>query len=577
MKTTTVTFYDWASLGNAANTGYYLESVSGVDVRKVRTPSQARRLICDHAYQVRDNYHYSNSPFGYRVIQEVGDQFIEAPAIYVERKKVLTPDFKKRCADGEIIMNPYYTGFGVVSVDSLEDASSAAVSLSTTLNWAPLDQSEFNNFYGVSASGFNVSAITAKAFSPTGNTVKDFYFMTGQGYDCPRAGTNLLLKQYRRIIYGVDGFKNHFKMSPTELKDSVVARCKDFQIDSMLVTETAAKANSGDIDALTSIAEMPELIQSIIDGFRLLQKITADARKKDFMVHQNSKASALARLKKKYGDYVARKTRRMPSYKKWSSRPANRGKSIKDYHIWVKDTKENFMSWLSYLSKNDKKYKAMIRAEYATASAGVWLNYRYNISTTVMMLEDVGDVLLNLGTEYFRYREKVIHENFIDFQALFPDTTVSFEGTCNQTHRTLIKRQYAVATAVQQLGRALMADVLVTMYEKIPLWSIIADWFFTITPFLKAINWNPKDIQEKCSYSVKSEVHGNVHLTKSIQGKQITSVVRLDFDTYRRVKLTPSAHLGIRWNPDLSWKRQVDAIAFLWSKQKGIYKNYYMN
>lgn len=576
MKTTRYTFYDWSSLANASNSGYYIEDVKGVSVRKVRTPSAARAMICEHALLRADEIHYVNSPFGRRVIYESGTQSLDPPSIYAHRESVLTPDFQKRCAAGEIIMNPYYTGFGVVSVESLDDVSYAPTVKTSTINWAPESLSRFTSFYGDSAGDFNVAFLNARALSPTGNSVKDVYFSTPSGFDCPRAGKNLLLVQYQKLVVGLDGFNQYFGRL-SDLRDSVVSRCDDFQIDNVLVQDTAAKANSGDIDALTSIAELPELIQSIIDGFKLLSKITTDARKKDFQVHQNSIRSAQARMKKKYGDFIARKERRIPSYKQWSSRPANRGKSVKEYHVWVKDTKESFLSWLAYLSKNDKKYKAMIRAEYATASAGVWLNYRYNIETTVMMLEDVGDTLLNLGTEYFRYRDKLVEEDFIDFSELFPDATVHFEGTCTRTHRVLIKRQYAVATAVQKLGRALMADVLVTAYEKIPLWSIIADWFFTITPFLKAINWNPKHIQEKCSYSIKSEVHGNLHLTKSIAGKQITSVVRIDFDIYRRTHLTPSAHLGIYWNPDLSWKRQIDAVAFLWSKQKGIYKNYYMS
>lgn len=575
MKTTTFTFYDWDSLGNAANTGYYLEEVNGKQVRKVRTPSLARTLLCDYAFLRKDDLHYVKSPFGKRVISESGTQSIDPPAIYARRESVLTPDFQKRCDEGEIIMNPYYTGFGVVSVDSLDDRTSLPSFITSTLDWAPTDLDKFSSFYGDSASEFNVSRITAHALSPTGNITNDVYFSTPGGFDCPRAGTNLLLGQYRQTIVGLDGFSQYFgKLS--DLRDSVVSRCDDFEIDNVLVTETAAKANSGDIDALTSIAEMPELIQSIIDGFKLLSKITTDARKKDFQAHQNSVKFALARMKKNYGNYLARQERRLPSYQKWSSRPANKGKSVKEYHQWRKESKSKFTSWLAFLSKNDKKYRAMIRAEYATASAGVWLNYRYNIETTVMMLEDVGDTLLNLGTEYFRYREKLIEEDFIDFDSLFPGSMVRFDGTCVRTHRTLIKRQYAIADAVQKLGRALMADVLVTAYEKIPLWSIIADWFFTITPFLKALNWNPKHIQEKCSYSIKCEVHGKLHLTKSIDGKQIKSVVQLDFDIYRRTNLTPSAHIGIYWNPDLSWKRQIDAVAFLWSKQKGIYKNYYM-
>ena len=293
--------------------------------------------------------------------------------------------------------------------------------------------SRFNSFYGVAASSFNARVIETRALGPSGSLAYDVYFSTPSGYDCPRAGGNLLLNNYTQTIIGLDGFSQYFGKLP-DLRDSIVSNCDYFEIDNLLVTETAAKANSGDIDALTSIAEMPELIQSIIDGFKLMAKITADARKKDFQVHQNSVKSALARMKKRYGDFIARKKRKIPSFKEWSSRPANRGKSVKDYHIWVKDTKENFTSWLSYLSKNDKKYKAMIRAEYATASAGVWLNYRYNIETTVMMLEDVGETLLSLGTEFFRYREKKVHENFIDFESLFPDTIVSFEGDCTQTH-----------------------------------------------------------------------------------------------------------------------------------------------
>lgn len=575
MKSTTFSFWDWQSLGNKPNTGYYLERQSGVDVRLVSTPSHARSMLAEFAATKANDYHYGNSPFGRRVISESGEWLPEPPSIYVERRKRPNKDFKKRCKAGEIVVAPYYTGFGVISLEQNELVKSSTSVLTSTVDWAPVNVAGYNNFYGSAANLFTVEQKSGRALSPSGNNTSDLYFMTRQGFNCPRAGSNLLLVQYRGTVQDIDNLQAYSTTLDSTM-EFIVENSKSYEIDSIMIQETLAKANSGDLDALTSIAEMPELIQSVIDSLKLMAKITSDARKKDFQVHQNSVARAKNSMRQLYNNYLKRKLKDIPPYGVWVKRKANRGLSLAAYHTWVNNRKASTLSYESYLKKKDSYYKAMIRKEYLDASAGVWLNYRYNIDTTRMMLEDIGEVLFNYGTEFFRYREKKIEENFIDWSAQFPDSQVTFEGTCNRTHRCFIKRQYAVADAYRKLGRALMTDIFVTGFEKIPLWSIVSDWFFTITPFLKALEFNPKYIQEKSLYSVKVEIHGFVKLSKTIQGETLNTSIRVDLDTYDRKLLNPKGHLGIYWNPSLSWRRQIDAIAFLWSKQRRIYKNYYM-
>ena len=59
-----------------------------------------------------------------------------------------------------------------------------------------------------------------------------------------------------------------------------------FEVDSGTVTATLGQANKGTVDALTALAEMPELVRSCISGFQLIGKMIRDVNRKEFAISE---------------------------------------------------------------------------------------------------------------------------------------------------------------------------------------------------------------------------------------------------------------------------------------------------
>lgn len=361
-----------------------------------------------------------------------------------------------------------------------------------------------------------------------------------------------------------------------KLLDLIKEKSFDYDIKGDLVQDVAVKANSGDLDVLTSIAELPETIQSILDGFKLIKKIFVDWKKKLFKLHSQSDNLSKVLARRKYNELIAKKRRGFPPYNRWKSQRlrAREDASIERWHREREYFLDRLVTFEQYWSRKEAYFRRRAKHELADAIAGVHLNARYNIATNVYMLQDVGEVILNWATEYKRYRDKRVEVNFIDFEELI-EGQCEFVGDNQRTHRAFIKRQYDVSNSLEKLGRSLMADVLVTGYEMVKIWSIIFDWFFTISDCLRAINWNPRHRQQASCYSVKTEVHGVLSVTRTVNGEQTTCKCRIDYDGYHRNLISPGAWLGIYWRPQFDLIRQLDALAFFWASNRQTLKTYY--
>lgn len=189
------------------------------------------------------------------------------------------------------------------------------------------------------------------------------------------------------------------------------------------------------------------------------------------------------------------------------------------------------------------------------------------------MIQDFADAFFNYGEEYFRYRKRIIkeHQQTV-FNDMFGVGNWKFSGVYTETHRAFIKRSYDVSTDLKKISRALSADIVMTGVELIKLWSIVFDWFFTISSCLRALNWNPKHTQQGSCYSVKTECSGTLKVTNS-DGQ--SAEMQIKYDGYNRNVIYPNASIGIYWDPDFSFIRQLDALAFFWSTNRGTLKSYY--
>lgn len=535
----------------------------------------AGRAISDYAISMENETHSDpTNPLGKRIVSEKGQPPVEEASHIVYRERHVNADFYKRCQNGEIIVAPYITLFGTavgstsyltVSEDEVYGGLEAAFNTDNVGN-----AEQF--WKGHSPFQFKFASYPVEG-EPWSNIRSLFYNVNGTWSSM--TANIARLPERERVIRSFGSFGELTGIDPDYLLGKIKDRSLEFNLDDDLVQSVLVKANSGDVDMLTAIAELPELIQSIVDGGLLLKKIFNDWKKGLFKLHSRSDALAKTIARRKYNAYIAKKRKGFPSYNRWAKkqRALKSDDTIRKWHQEREDYLDNLVAYEQYWAKKEAYFRRQAKHELADAFASVHLNARYNIATTVYTLEDIGDAILNYGTEFKRYRDKK-EETAMDFEEIV-EGQCTFAGTNIRTHRAFIKRQYAIGNDLEKLGRSLMADVVVTGFELWRLWSIVFDWFFTIGDALRAINWNPQHLQEASCYSIKTEVIGKLTVPVSVEGQIIDCSVDINYSGYRRNLIIPSASIGIRWKPKFDLIRQLDALAFFWSVNRGTLKTYY--
>lgn len=565
-------FFDWYTLNQEAKASYTVNSNNLVDVDF--DSNVACRAITNHGMSLSKLIHSGHLwPFGKMLISQVGEPPVENTAKVVFRTPFNNAEFKKRCQNGEIIISNYETGFGTAVGRNVLGPGST--------EWISRGRGWNDDSYNQVAAFYNGNSPYPFEFRGYGDVyggyVQTVFFNVNGTWSSPRA-SGYWPSLFIETVTTVGTFKDVTDVDVSWILDDMALKSREINVRDDMVQEALVKANSGDIDALTSIMELPETFQSIIDGFELIKKILIDWKKKDFQLHKRADALARTKAWNAYRKHTADRKKRFPTYERWAKKRkrSHQTHSVLEYNREREYFSDKAITYEQFWASKEFKFRKSAQHELADAFASIELNARYNIQTNIMMLEDIGDVILNYGDEFVRYREKFINENAYDFKKWFPNDNIRFSGTNISTERVLIKRQYDIGSTLRKLGKALMADILVTGFELIRLWSIIADWFFTISSFLKAINWNPQHLQQGACYSMKTEIHGTLEVDlKDSNGEPVTAKAEFDFNGYKRVIINPYASLGIRWNPDLSLLRQLDALAFFWGSHRNSLKTYY--
>lgn len=250
------------------------------------------------------------------------------------------------------------------------------------------------------------------------------------------------------------------------------------------------------IDVATAMAEMPETVKSIINGCKTVLRLYKDAKQKELRLRNLVKGP--------------------------------RGSSATANKQWIKDRKDQ-----------------------ADAITDVWLNFRYNITPTKILIEDMIKYHFGLETEFIRSRKREEYE--IDFPFRVADGWESPESMV-QNHRIMIKaRLQADATKADAY---LSSNLFVTAWELVPL-SFVVDWFLTIGDFFSSLMPVPS-VQQGATYSWK------VDDTYSFNHVESGARVNVRFNHYKRSVINPSDYCRVYLNVDLTTYRQLDALALSW-------------
>lgn len=296
------------------------------------------------------------------------------------------------------------------------------------------------------------------------------------------------------------------------------------------VTSVVAEANTSTLDLLTSLAEMPETVRSIYDGLKFMLRGLKDVKQRNLAFAHKSKKVRIEHERRVFRlEYESRnaylKARNERERRMIQAKKAQKLKQLEN------DVKRNI-------------------DDIIKEAASVWLNYRYNIEPTFMMIEDAIDTYFEKDALFKRWSSRVIYQ--LDSP---PIDGFELKGQYDLIQRVFIKRCFVKG---MPFGHSLSANIFTTAWELIPL-SFVYDWIINIGDFIatSASSTLSKVSIEGSTLSLKCD--GQVNYT----GKNNT-VVTCELKGYKRIKINPNDYCRLVINPDISGKRQIDAIALSW-------------
>lgn len=189
--------------------------------------------------------------------------------------------------------------------------------------------------------------------------------------------------------------------------------------------------------------------------------------------------------------------------------------------------------------------------------ASLWLQYRYAISPLIMSIED----LRHTFNEWHKLF-KTTRKGHLMMETVIPNeiggwVRESYTGTIHD--RVFIKRSYDAGDLLQSLTRNLSLNPLSTAWELVPL-SFVVDWFLNIGDAISAVTGPSMHAAEVSTLSRKFENFSVTYKAPNSNARIIVSI-----NSYKRIVINPSDHIGLTLDVDLSWKRQLDAFALSWS------------
>ena len=312
---------------------------------------------------------------------------------------------------------------------------------------------------------------------------------------------NILYEKQTREI-GVTPYEAGWEDST--VNDLLALRPRSLLTDEVqgTIMSTSADANRGIIDFATSMAEMPETVRYIFDLCKQILRIYHDAKRREFRVRNFVKGRQ--------------------SSLEWANRQYNKE-----------------------------------RKEEADAVARVWLEARYAIEPLSYMVQDALDLLDKYANEFFRWRNTCTTATSLGDLWLPPGWTCDQEEL-SSLGRAFIKRGVNVSTLGGSVGNLASIQPLVTLWELGTL-SFVVDWVLNVGNFLSSLSSPTFEYVEGATFSWTNE--------KAVRfsHKESGAAVLVDIRAYDRKVITPSDYCRLLWDPNITGKRQLDALALSWS------------
>lgn len=424
----------------------------------------------------------------------------------ISHEKVSNPSFKKRRAQGEVIMSPYKIDRLTVIQQQMLRPGSETLIFKTDLN------------DGENSSTFYYSDILPFSRWPFNNTIK-----CGGGTEWYFGEIWIYASKGPSVFWPTPVLDFQFWEEST--------RPFSRDLDNVLAQTAVSKAYGKAVDALTTLAELPETYNSIAS---ILRNVA------DLVVHRRRKVAQLTQL---FADKRAaiKKAFEIQIQVLSSQRPSTQA-GIRRNNRAIARARKNLL-W--DLKRNSKGL--------ATQLASTWLQFRYEIMPNYYTIQDLAKFASDLGNSFIR-------ESAFKAQNSPPVHVDKFSAT-----GTLVTRDTATCLLSLDVSNPFDAirgqasfDPLVTAWELVPL-SFVIDWFFTVGDALSVLTPPAATRSHGSCYAYKDVL--NAVYTSDLDGSQ-TTVKR---ESYQRVVMSTEDFSGIYLNVELNWMRLLDTFSLSWN------------
>lgn len=307
----------------------------------------------------------------------------------------------------------------------------------------------------------------------------------------------------------------------------------------LMWTNVLSDANQATVDILTSMAELPKTLESIVDLIRSIFSA--------FKAVKNKELRLMNKSKRVRAEYQAR------------------------------IDKNNYQSHLEYLKARNHRSRKIIEAqrlarnkqlasdmklqleEITSSVSQVWLNFRYNITPNAILIKDAAEVYMKGDRIFNRWSDR--DQSTVTSDDIQLAGGWSAAGELLSVHRAFIKRRFDADRSLAKYLKELSLDLLSTAWELIPL-SFVVDWFVNIGNYIRALfGSNPVNYEEVSTFS--SQVPGS---TMVFIHKDSGAQVHATYKGYKRsIVPRPTDYCSLLFEPYISVQRSYDALALSWS------------
>lgn len=278
-------------------------------------------------------------------------------------------------------------------------------------------------------------------------------------------------------------------------------------VHSDIITECLADANTGMVDLLTTLAETPELIASILNGCKTILRAYKDAKRGEL----------------RWYDKVAK-------LRVQQARLAGIDKPTREHLNRIKQIEKSIVDALD-------------------AIAGVWLNYRLNIYPTAKTIEDSIKASDMINEKFIRFRE-------LKRETLSPPPIAGWtiSGEMSYEFRCFIKRG---AHSSDMIGVLFTSNPFLTAWELVPL-SFVVDRYMSIGNLLASLAPRNPKVSDGTTISWKVT---NAFTYTHDSGATVSVRPSL----YKRNVINPNSYVCLTFPSSRSMNQKLDHLALSWN------------